>query len=244
MSCAIIIQARMTSTRLPGKVLQPVLGKPLLVYEIERLRRCQLADLLIVATTVNATDDPVVALCDALKVPVYRGSEGDVLSRYYETAVQYGVETVVRVTADCPIIEPTVVDAVIERFLSANGSLDYVSNTLVRSYPRGLDVEAFSASVLKQAHQEATDNAHREHVTPFFYTQPERFRLASVVADTDWRQHRWTVDTPEDFELISRVLTALYPTNPNFQLADVLHVLEQNPEWPLLNAHVEQVNIG
>lgn len=242
MSCGIIIQARMTSTRLPGKVLAPVLGKPLLAYEIERLRRCQSVSIMV-ATTTNATDDPVAALCETLEVPVFRGSESDVLGRYYGAATKLGVETIVRVTADCPLIEPGVVDRVIARFLSGQGSLDYASNTLQRSFPRGLDVEVFSFAALEQAHREATLPPHREHVTPFFYSQPERFRLASIVSEQDLSAHRWTVDTPEDFALARNILEALYPVKPDFALADVLALLDEHPEWHALNAHIEQVKV-
>lgn len=243
MSCVVIVQARMTSTRLPGKVLQPVLGKPLLTYEIERLQRCQNVDTLMVATTTNDTDDPVAALCQQLEIPVFRGSEGDVLSRYYGAALQAKATIVVRVTADCPLIEPALVDQVIERYLSAQGTLDYVSNTLIRSFPRGLDIEVFSMAALEQAHEEATEQPHREHVTPFFYSQPQRFRLASVVSKTDWSHHRWTVDMPEDFALIRHILEALYPENPTFVLQDVLDLLAKHPDWSLLNAHIEQVKV-
>lgn len=243
MSCVIIVQARMTSTRLPGKVLMPVLGKPLLGYELERLQRCKLADKLVVATTTNATDDPVEALCREWNVPVSRGSESDVLSRYYEAAREANAQTIVRVTADCPLIDPIVVDQVISRYKSAEGQLDYVSNTLARTYPRGLDTEVFSFKALETAHREATEPTHREHVTPFFYTQPERFKLASVEASENLGQHRWTVDTPEDFELIRRILETLYPLNVSFTTEEILALLAQNPEWIELNIHIEQIRV-
>ncbi len=243
MSCVIIIQARMTSTRLPGKVLMPVLGKPLLAYEIERLQRCQQADALMVATTTNASDDPVVTLCESLNIPVFRGSEQDVLSRYHGAAQQAQAQTVIRVTADCPLIDPAVVDRVIAHFKSANGTLDYASNTLVRSYPRGLDVEVFPRAALEMAQQEATEPAHREHVTPFFYKKPQRFRLANLEAPDNWGHHRWTVDTSEDFELAKRILEALYPVKPNFDCQDVLTLLDQHPDWVSLNAHIEQIKV-
>lgn len=247
MSCVIIVQARMTSTRLPGKVLMPVLGKPLLAYELERLQRCQQADALMVATTTNASDDRVVALCQELNVPVFRGAEQDVLSRYHGAAQQAQAETVVRVTADCPLIDPSVVDTVIAHFKAAQtgpqSTLDYASNTLVRSYPRGLDVEVFSRSALEMAQQEAIEPAHREHVTPFFYHNPQRFRLASLEAPQNWGHHRWTVDTPEDFELARRILEALYPVKPSFDCRDVLTLLEQHPDWVALNAHIEQIKV-
>jgi spore coat polysaccharide biosynthesis protein SpsF len=252
MSCVIIVQARMTSTRLPGKVLMPVLGKPLLAYELERLQRCEQTDALMVATTTNASDDPVVALCEGLNVPVFRGSEHDVLSRYHGAAQQAQAETVVRVTADCPLIDPAVVDGVIAHFKAAQqgapptetqSALDYVSNTLVRSYPRGLDVEVFSRSALEIAQQEAIEPAHREHVTPFFYKNPQRFRLAALEAPQNWSHHRWTVDTPEDFELAKRILETLYPVKPDFNCQDVLALLEQHPDWVALNAHIEQIKV-
>lgn len=243
MTCVIIVQARMTSTRLPGKVLMSVLGQSLLAYEIERLRRCQLADSLMVATTNNATDDPIVALCKTLAVPVFRGSESDVLSRYYGAAQQANAQTVVRVTADCPLIDPSVIDRIINHFQTAKEALDYASNTLARTFPRGLDAEVFSLAALAIAHTEATEAAHREHVTPFFYQQPSRFKLASIEALENYSQHRWTVDTPEDFELIQRILEALYPQNQHFTTQDVLAVLEKNRDWAQLNAHIEQVKV-
>ncbi|WP_373532723.1 cytidylyltransferase domain-containing protein [Vampirovibrio sp.] len=248
MSCVLIVQARMTSTRLPGKVLMPVLGQPLLAYELARLQRCQLVDRWMVATTVNASDDPVAALCQTLEIPVFRGSENDVLGRYYGAALQAKAQTVVRVTADCPLIDPTVIDEIIQHFQAANfqpdqKALDYASNTLTRTFPRGLDAEVFSFSALEMAHREATEALHREHVTPFFYQQPERFRLSAIEAPTNHSQHRWTVDTPEDFELIQRILEALYPRNPNFTTQDVLALLAQHPDWAKLNAHIEQVKV-
>jgi spore coat polysaccharide biosynthesis protein SpsF len=243
MSCVIMVQARMTSTRLPGKVLMPVLGKPLLAYEIERLKQCQLADNLMVATTVNATDDPIAALCETLSVPVFRGSESDVLSRYYGAAQQVNAQTVVRVTADCPLIDPAVIDRVIQHFQTANEPLDYASNTLTRTFPRGLDTEVFSGAALAIAHREATEAAQREHVTPFFYQQPNRFKLASIEAPENLSQHRWTVDTPEDFELIRRILETLYPQNQHFTTRDVLEVLAKNSDWAELNAHIEQIKV-
>lgn len=242
MSAALIVQARMTSTRLPGKVLMPVLGKPLLAYQLERLQRCEKVDQIWIATTTNATDEPVVALAAAFSIPVYRGSEADVLSRYADAAQQAQASTIVRVTADCPLIDPGVIDQVIARFQQSDAP-DYASNTLARTYPRGLDVEVFSAQGLAMAHAEATEPSHREHVTPFFYTQSERFRLANVESGQDWGHYRWTVDTPEDFELVRRILEAIYLDHPQFTTQDVIQVLEQHPDWMALNAHIEQVRV-
>ncbi len=240
MKTLIIIQARMTSTRLPGKILKAVAGQSLLAHQLERLRRVPNADGIVVATTINDADQPIVDLCEVLGVPVSRGSEADVLSRYAEAAQAHGADAVVRITSDCPLIDPAVVAEVIAFYQAHVGSYDYVSNTLDRTYPRGLDVEVFSANVLAQAHREATQPEEREHVTPFLYRHPERFRLAQVKQAENHAGERWTVDTPEDFELIRRILEALYPVNPQFHQADVLALLDANPDWRALNAEIVQ----
>jgi spore coat polysaccharide biosynthesis protein SpsF len=236
----IIVQARMTSTRLPGKILKPVLGKSLLEYQIERLHRVHQANALCVATTVNDSDEPVVTLCQTLKIPTFRGSEADVLGRYYGAAQAAQADAVVRVTSDCPLIDPAIVDEVITTYLQRAEHVDYVSNTLERTYPRGLDVEIFPFNVLEQAHREATQPEEREHVTPFIYRHPERYRIAQVKQVMDHSIERWTVDTPEDFELIRRVIEALYPNTPEFNQTDVLALLDTHPDWRAINADVEQ----
>lgn len=236
MKTGIITQARMTSTRLPGKVLKTVLGKPLLQHQLERLRRAS-ADEVVVATTTNVDDEPVVALCRKLSVPFFRGSEGDVLSRYDGAAKAFGLELVVRVTSDCPLIDPSVIDQVIA---FRSDKYDYASNTLTRSYPRGMDTEVFSTEMLSLAAAEATAPYEREHVTPFFYKRPERFRLGQVVYSSDESAHRWTVDTPEDFALIEKLLTGLVPSKPDYTLEDALALIARHPEWSALNAHIVQ----
>lgn len=242
MRTVIIVQARMTSTRLPGKVLKPVLGKPLLEYQIERLRRVQRADAVVIATTTNATDEPIVALCDRLSVPSVRGSEADVLARYHQAAIAHQADVVVRVTSDCPLIDPAVIDQTLQFFQAQAEPWDYVSNSLTRTYPRGMDTEVFSANALHIAFEEATAPPDREHVTPFLYHRGDRFRLGSVTNPEDHSHHRWTVDTPEDFELIRRILEALYPSKPQFTLADALALLADHPDWSQINAHIEQKN--
>lgn len=234
----------MTSTRLPGKVLKTVLGKPLLAYFIERLRRVSLADQIVIATTINATDDPIVDLCRQLSVGFTRGSEEDVLARYYDAAVVTKADIIVRVTSDCPLIEPSVVDEAISHFQRHSPDFDYVSNALTGCFPRGLDVEVFSFAALRDAFLEATKQPEREHVTPFFYTHPERFRLGEIHASSDLSQHRWTVDTPEDFELIKRIIEKLYPLKPGFNLADILDTLAVHSDWPLINASIRQKSLG
>lgn len=239
-----ISQARMTSTRLPGKVLIPVAGRSLLAWHLDRLRLARRLDAVMVATTVNASDDPIVALCQELGVQVFRGSEHDVLARYHGAAAAAQAGVVVRVTSDCPLIDPGLVDRVLERL--AAGQADYVSNIRLRTFPRGLDAEAFGRDLLDLAASEATDPAEREHVTPFIWRRPERFRLAGVVDDTDptgaqGRAHyRWTVDTPEDLALIERMLGALAPLGPGFSWRQALTVYRDHPEWAALNAAIAQ----
>ena len=240
MKTVIIVQARMTSTRLPGKILLPVLDKPLLEYQVERLRRVRLSDDLVIATTENEADEPVVALCRKLQAPYFRGPEEDVLARYFGAALEFQADTVVRITSDCPLIDPEIIDKVIDVFNTHRDQFDYVSNSLRRTYPRGMDTEVLPFSVLKEAHVEAVAAEEREHVTPFVYLRPKRYRLGSVVNDVDYSNYRLTVDTREDFELIKLLIENLYPSNPLFNLQDMLNLLLANPEWVTINAHVEQ----
>lgn len=244
MKTVIIVQARMTSTRLPGKVLKTVLDKPLLEYQIERLRRVSLADEIVIATTINDTDQAIVALCERLDVPFYRGSEDDVLSRYYEAAVTHNADVVVRVTSDCPVIDPNIINDVIGHYLQNYPQYAYVSNCQKRTYPRGMDTEVFSFKSLEQAFQEATAQPDREHVTPFIYMHPQRYQIGEICYSNNQSQHRWTVDTQEDFELIRRILEALYPHDPQFTLEKMLNLLAQHPDWRLLNTHIEQKHYG
>lgn len=242
MKTVIIVQARMTSTRLPGKVLKKVLGKPLLEYQIERLKRVNLADEIVIATTINSTDLPIVELCNRLSIPYFRGSEDDVLARYYGAAKEHHADVVVRITSDCPLIDPQVIDKVIQFYLEHRYEYDYVSNCLERTYPRGMDTEIFSFIALHQAFVEATAQPEREHVTPFIYMHPERYRLTQVIYSENQSSHRWTVDTPEDFELIKRIIEVLYPQTTKFTLEDCLYLLNLYPDWSLINAYVEQKN--
>jgi spore coat polysaccharide biosynthesis protein SpsF len=223
--------------------MKKVLGKPLLEYQIERLKRVNEADELVIATTTNETDQPIVDLCEHLGVAYYRGSEEDVLSRYYETALKYKADVVVRVTSDCPLIDPAVTGEVINLYIENQDKYDYVSNTLERTYPRGLDTSVFSMAALEKAHWEAREHAEREHVTLYIYRQPEIFRLNYLRSDKDYSRHRWTVDTPEDFELIKHILQELYPDNPEFAWRDVLTLLDDHPEWVEINAGVEQKRV-
>lgn len=228
----------MASTRLPGKVLKKVVGKPLLELEIERLQRVKLKDEIIVATTSNPQDDPIVALCEKLKVLTFRGSENDVLSRYYEAAREFKSDIIVRVTADCPLIDPDITNQIIQKYLES--SKEYVSNTLIRTFPRGLDTEVFSFQCLEKVFNESKMPSEREHVTPYIYNNRDLFQCAGVESTVDCSRYRWTVDTPEDLELIKIIFEALYVKNPLFSTNDVCLMFDKHPEWLQVNKHIKQ----
>jgi len=215
MSILTILQARMSSTRLPGKVMKPILGQPMIARQIERLRRARHLGALIVATSIGAEDDVVAAEAARCGALVYRGSLHDVLARYAGALAQHGpAEHVVRVTADCPLTDWTVFDQVVELHLASGA--DYTSNTVDRSYPKGLDVEIVRADLLTAAASEAADPYEREHVTPFFYHRPDRFNVRQLVQTPRLDRLRWTVDTPDDYAFTTRVYEALYPSDPAF----------------------------
>ena len=237
-----IVQARSTSTRLPGKILREVLGRPLLRYELERLGRVPSLDAIVVATTANDTDNPVAELCGKLSVPVYRGSEFDVLSRYREAAEYFGADAVVRVSGDCPLIDPQISDAVIRHYIEHFEEVDYCAAD-TSTYPRGMDTEICSLETLREADREGAAPPDREHVTYYIWNRPERYKLwMKTSGNKDWGKYRLTVDTPEDFALIKEILERLYPVNPNFSLRDVIALLEENPGLPRINAMIVQKN--
>lgn len=239
----IIIQARMGSTRLPGKILKPIMGRPMLDYLIERIHRVDTPHTLIIATTTNPQDEAIESFAKKENIKVFRGSEEDVLDRYYQTCCAYPAEIIVRITSDCPLIDPAIVDHAIHLLQNSKTPVDYISNTQQRSFPRGMDVEVFTFAALKAAANEATSAYDREHVTPFIYNQPERFHLANFAHTPDISKYRLTVDTPEDFLLISKIFEELYPNNKKFTLADILRSFKQHPEWKKINAHVKQKEV-
>ncbi|HHV53121.1 MAG TPA: NTP transferase domain-containing protein [Synergistaceae bacterium] len=237
MERAAIIQARMGSTRLPGKALKDICGKSMLERVVERVKKTKTIDGLIIATTVREEDDQIVAECEKIGVPVFRGDPEDLLDRYYQCAKRYGVQNVIRITSDCPLIEPEVIDLVVGKFFEVKP--DYASNTLPpRTYPRGLDVEIFSFDALELAWREDKDPAWREHVTPYIYRHPEKFKLHAVTNDVDYSYMRWTVDTPEDLVLVRKIYEHF--ENDAFSWHDVIKLLENHPEWLEINKHVVQ----
>jgi spore coat polysaccharide biosynthesis protein SpsF len=223
-----VLQARTGSSRLPGKVLRPLAGKPMLERQLERLRRARAIDRLVVATSDDPQDEAIAALCGRTGTACFRGSLLDVLDRCYRAAAPYAPDHVVRLTGDCPLCDPELVDRVVARHLE--GGYDYVSNTLVPTFPDGLDVEIMRYSCLETAWREAALPSQREHVTPFIHGQPARFRLGLVRNDTDLSALRWTVDEPEDFALVERIYEALYPAKPDFGTRDILALLDARPE--------------
>jgi spore coat polysaccharide biosynthesis protein SpsF (cytidylyltransferase family) len=232
----------MSSTRLPGKVLLPILGRPMLMRQFERLRRCRELDRLVVATSTDPSDDPIVTTCLDAGVPSFRGSISDVLGRFLEAARPYRPAIVVRLTADCPLADPSVIDRVVRSFEA--GDCDYASNTMVRTFPRGLDVEVMRYDCLEEAAREAVLPAHREHVTPFLRAHPERFRLKNMSDKVDRSGLRWTVDEPDDFEFVRLVYERLYPANADFTTLDVLKLIEGEPAIQAINAGVLQKTVS
>lgn len=237
---AIIVQARMGASRLPGKPLKQVLGKSLLSYLIERLKQCKTVDRLCIATTTNPQDDVIARAAEKAGVDMVRGSEEDVLARYVQAAQVLKCDLIVRITADCPLMDPALIDQLVTAFKTHSSKVDYLSNTLKRTYPRGMDVEVFSHQALKKAAQEALLPEEREHVTLYMYRHPELFYLENFSYPQDHSNYRWTVDTPEDFVLIKHIIEALYPINPHFNLADILQLMQQHRDWALINQHIPQ----
>jgi spore coat polysaccharide biosynthesis protein SpsF len=232
-----IIQARMGSTRLPGKVLKDVEGETVLAQVVSRLRRARLINELMVATTDGPADDAIVKECRSLAIPVSRGDQDDVLDRYFRAAQLAKAEVVVRITSDCPLIDPEITDKTVAAFLEARP--DYASNSLQRTYPRGLDTEVMSVAALGRVWQQARKPYEREHVTPYIYEHPAEFKLLSVTGDADHSGHRWTVDTPEDLEFV-RAIYARLKDNANFLWRDVLDLLDREPGLMELNGSVLQ----
>jgi spore coat polysaccharide biosynthesis protein SpsF len=231
-----ILQARLGSTRLPAKVIADVCGKPLLARVVERTRRIPGIDQVVLATTNLPDDEKLMALAGEWRLTAFAGSPDDVLDRYYQTARAFDADVVARVTADCPLLDPTVSGRVVARF--RDGDVDYASNVRPPTFPDGLDTEVFSFAALERAWREARLQSEREHVTPYIWKHPERFRLANVANDVDLSAHRWTVDEPADLVLVRRIYEQLSAeTGESFGMADVLELLRRMPSLQSINAH-------
>ena len=233
-----IIQARTGSTRLPCKVLEKLVGQPMLVRVINRTHRAKTLDITMVSTTTQTADDAIVHLCEAHDCTYFRGSEKDLLDRYYQAALASKADVVVRITSDCPLIEPEIIDRVVNEFLAHYPEVEYVSNNLQRTFPLGLDVEVMSFDALEKAWQEDCNPVWREHVTPYLRRHPEKFRTLNVANDIDYSYMRWTVDTIEDLTFVRKIYDHFQ--NDTFTWRKVLHLLEIHPEWLEINRHVQQ----
>ena len=231
-----LIQARMGSTRLPGKVLKDLCGKPMLCHVVERVSRSKYVNQVVVATSTKPIDQHIVNLCRRKKILFLRGSENNVLSRFYLAIERFPSDVYLRITADCPFIDPLIIDKVCDRFLKEKP--DYASNTLELTYPRGLDIEVFTKEALIKTYQEATEPLELEHVTYYMRHHPEKFKLLNVPCTIDYSKHRWTVDTIEDLQLALTIYK--YFKNNSFSWTDILDAMEAHPLWQLINAHIQQ----
>jgi spore coat polysaccharide biosynthesis protein SpsF len=230
---AAFIQARTSSSRFPGKVLKPILGKPMLELEIERVKACRLVDRVVVVTSTCPEDQQIADLGRKIGADVFCGSLDNVLDRFYQAAIKFKPEHIVRLTGDCPLIDPEVVDRMIGIYQAQ--ACDYGTNCMPPTYPDGLDAEIFSFKALKEAHEEAVLPSHLEHISLFFEGQPKRFKIANLACDRDLSKMRWTVDEPQDFEFVKSIYEALYALKPCFSMQDILGLLKERPELLLLN---------
>lgn len=243
MKTVAIIQARMNSSRLPGKIVRHILGKPMLELLIERLKRAKLIDQIVVATTNNTSDDVVEKLTHHIGVGCFRGSEEDVLDRVLCAAHANVADVIVELTGDNPLIDPTVIDRVIRIYQMKN--VDYVSNNMKRTYPFGLDTRIFSTRVLEEVSKLTQDPIDHEHVSIFIYEHPEIFTLFNIESDLPEKYWniRLTVDTQEDFQLIKAIYELLYPQNPTFTLGDIIDLLEKRKDLLELNKNIQQKKV-
>lgn len=236
-----IVQARLGSTRLPGKILMPLRGKPMLWHIVNRVRSAPSVAEVVVATTDELRDAPVVAFCKDAGIGCFAGSETDVLDRFYQTATRFRADPVLRITGDCPLADPGVIEQVLAMY--ATGAYDHVGvatgagalHETQGRFPDGLDAECFSYAALERAWKEATATSDREHVTPYIWREPGRFRVGTLRPDSDYSHLRWTVDNADDFRFITRVYDALYSDTRVFCMPDVLKFLADNPDATAIN---------
>ena len=232
----------MASTRLPGKVLKPILGKPMLFFLIERLKRVKYKNRIIIACSNNDHDNPIINFCKKEKIPFFRGSENNVLQRFYQASKYYKIKNIVRITSDCPLIDPKIIDDVIVKFLNLS-EIEYVSNTIIPTYPLGMSVEVFTENALQKAIAIAKEDFEFEHVTPVFYMKKKLFNIKSIVSNKNKSETRLTVDTKEDYNLIKIIFKKLYKKKNDFDLNDILLLLENNPELTKINNHIKQIKL-
>lgn len=246
MKVVCLVQARVGSTRLPGKILKEICGKTILHHEIDRLKKCKEIDEIVIATTDKEDDDKIVNEAKKLSVKYFRGSENDVLSRFYYAAKENNADIVVRVTSDCPCIDFEILDKMLIYFKEKykEKQVDYLSNTIKRTYPRGYDIEIFTFSALEKSYINAEKEYEREHVTPYIYDKTNNFLKLSFENKEDYSNYRVTLDTIEDFIVIKNIFENLYYKNPYFKLNDVVQYLNNNLHIVDINKHIEQKKLG
>ena len=235
---AAIVQARMGSTRLPGKVMKLLSGKPMLSHIIDRLKHSKKIDRIIIVTTVKEDDKVIVKLSKEIEIEVFCGSSEDVLDRYYQSASFFNVKHIIRITADCPLIDSVIVDEIVDCYQTKN--CDYVSNTINPSFPDGLDTEVFSFEALKRAWGEAVTPSEREHVTPYLYNHPEIFKTYNYANHVDHSGMRWDVDEEVDYLFVTEVYKHLYKYGEIFYMDDVLELLSKHPELNSINKNIKR----
>ena len=234
------MQARSSSSRLPGKVLKPILGEPMLIRQIERINRCKKLSRLIVATSNEESDDFLSKELEEREIKIFRGELDDVLDRFYQAAKLYKPAHVVRLTGDCPLADPKIIDLVISEHVKNN--VDYTSNISPPTYPDGLDVEIMRFSVLENVWQHATEQSDREHVTLYIRNHPEKYSQYNVVSDKDYSKLRWTVDEDSDYIYIKKIYEALSQSNPQFGFEEILEYIEENPSMKNNNSIIMRNN--
>jgi len=238
-----IIQARTGSSRLPEKVMKKLHDKTVLSHVIERVKQSNLIDNIIIATTIHERDDIIEEEAVINDVLLFRGSEDDVLARYYLAAKKNKSDVIIRITSDCPLIDPNVIDEIVDFYLK--NDYEIVTNASIdiskRTYPRGLDIEVFSFNELEKAYLNAIEKYQREHVTPYIYEHNQN--IYYYCNDVDYSNYRWTLDTKEDLELITKIYDSLYKGSHDFYLKDIVKLLEKNPQYVSINSHIEQKKI-
>jgi len=229
------VQARMSSTRLPGKVMKEILGRPIIWHIVNRLKQAKLVNQVIIATT-NTSEDRVIAdFAKDNEIDCYAGSEDDIVDRLYQAARQAKADALVRITADCPLVDPAIVDRITKLFLDGRGKYDFVSNTRPPTYPDGLDTEVFSFIALEKIWQEVTNKFKREWIVTNFWEHPETYHLGNITNDKDLSALRWTVDYPDDFEFVREIYERLFKPDKVFLMQDILDLLKKNPELLKIN---------
>jgi spore coat polysaccharide biosynthesis protein SpsF len=240
-----VIQARMGSSRFPGKIMQPLAGEPLLIRLVERVKASKYCGKIVIATTYKDVDDPVVELCKKNRILCFRGHPTDLLDRHLNVGKVFKADALIKIPSDCPLIDPAVIDKVIKFYLDSPFSFDYVSNLHPATYPDGNDVEIFSMESLEKAWEEAEKELEREHTTPYFWENPDKFKIGNITWETGWdysMTHRWTIDYEEDFLFIKNIYDELYDINPLFSMQDILDLLKEKPEISKINEKYAGVN--